>query len=183
MRQMFSKKQIEEIVKNVAKAGELDFSDVDMEVGSLDANGLITGGEIVEKMTGYSFIPDASLDAGFTINYAGVVKNGNKLTFALAITAYFETAPGNTGKNIGEFSIPTALFNKLVGIDFSGYTYLDIRNIQFAYSSAASVQNIMRCMKREATVQFNLRCDNFSAHTTYYGRVEVTFLLSDSLAE
>ena len=36
MRQMFSKKQIEEIVKNVAKAGELDFSGVDLKAKTLE---------------------------------------------------------------------------------------------------------------------------------------------------
>ena len=105
MRRMYSVKELTDLIKEVFDAeiasGAFDtkinnavdaylvehpvditaLEGQDVELNSLDAVGLITGGEIVEKMSGYSFTQIN--DVEWSPIYAGIVKNGNKLTYQL----------------------------------------------------------------------------------------------------
>ena len=85
---------------------------LDISVGSLDADGLVTGAEIVEKMSGYEF--DASIaHADVSIVYASVVKNGNKITFVIFgnVAPTEDITSGDI--NLGAFNIPTTIGAKL----------------------------------------------------------------------
>ena len=67
----------------------------DVELASLDATGLITGGEIVEKMSGYTYTKVASTE-DHTIDYVycSAVKNGNKLTLVWFIDLVYISGGG-----------------------------------------------------------------------------------------
>lgn len=138
--------------------------------------------EIVEQMTGYSFTAGDSLPTETNITYAGVVKNGNKLTFAIAMSILLSEAT-STGNLIGTFTIPSDIGEKLFPFIIGGSHYLDVKDIFFAKDGTSGVNAKGRFIKNSNTeIVLNLRYENFQANTQYYGRFECTFLLSDNLA-
>ena len=144
--------------------------------GTLDAT-KVTGNEIVEKMSGYSF--EKSLIVDETI-YAGVVKNGNKITFSLFVRF---TADG-TAKAVGTFNIPSAVGQKIFPTNYGSDTnWVDAKQITASISASEGTPFVARMYKNSNT-QFivNFRTDQLASGTTYVARYEVTFLLSPNLA-
>ena len=158
----------------------------DVELNSLDATGLITGGEIVEKMSGYS----AGLGSkeGLTINpiYCGIVKTGNKITlcFACEITRT-DTVTGDNAVILG-ITIPSAIGSKLYPSTIGGYSALSCGKAQFTADTRSFIDVSYRIGKPNDSA-INIALSNMTvvntlvANTTYYARFEATFLLSDSL--
>ena len=155
----------------------------DVELNSLDANGLITGGEIVEKMSGYEFTKDTNLTAnGFNLTYASVVKTGNKITFAIA----GEFTPNeNTVSNpsLGAFTFPTSIGSKLYADSLGA---LDNINVNFFNSATAYIAKNIRTTKTAGgNAGISIQCfsmnTSFTQGTLYSFRYEETFLLSDTL--
>ena len=140
---------------------------------------------IVETMTGYSFQPHSNLAAnGVVLNYAGVVKNGNKLTMAIAGVFTCTTGvPTTSNFDIGSFTIPQSVADKLV---LNSLSALDNRSIAFFDGTTSSVSKYGRVSKNvgQNVIRFSLYSmgSTFALDTPYEFRYEVTFLLSDSLA-
>lgn len=169
-----------------ADLGAIFSGDVNIS-GTLNAT-KVTGNEIVETMAGYSYTPPSSA-TNLTVNiaYAGVVKNGNKLTLAIALTVKRTGAVGSPYLAYGSFTIPTAVADKLYPIpELSNVLEAKILNgFSSLYSSPI---NVPAYINKEAggTLRFTSYLSNFDTlfvqDTTYYIRYEVTFLLSENLA-
>lgn len=143
----------------------------------LNATGNVTGNSIIENMSGYSFLPNSSIDE--TI-YAGVVKNGNKITFCLFVRF---TADGSA-KPVGTFNIPSAIGAKIYPTQYGTDTnWVDTKQITASVSASQGTSFVARMYKNSNT-QFivNFRTDQLTSGTQYVARYEVTFLLSPNLA-
>jgi len=139
----------------------------------------ITGDSIIEKMSGYSFVTQTSTKGTIEYIYAGIVKNGNKLTIALAFN--FTKNEGATGGVVtGRFMIPSAIMSKI-------YTSLgssvDVKNGTAFPNGYSGVQIFLTVTKYDNfSLYFNIAEINaLTAGVQYYIRHEVTILLSDSL--
>ena len=209
MRRMYSEQELTNVIKEVFDAelasGALDkkVSDAvdaylvehpvdvtalegqDVELNSLDADGLITGGEIVEKMSGYSFSLQETSGVTITPIYAGAVKNGNKLTLVFA--GNLTITSDDYGKYIylGVFGIPSSVGAKLYPSTISDITALDCRQLNL-YATDGSFTNPVSgtgyWQKSSNTSTYaRLYANGLTNGKTYFVRYEVTFLLSDSL--
>ena len=154
----------------------------DISVGEdLAVVGTITGGEIVEIMSGYS----ASILTveNYTLEkvYVGAVKNGNKLTvvFALNIT---KTAADTGYHDLAVIAIPTAISNKLYPTSVGGSNVLSIKSISL-FSSVSANPKIATCdLYKSGGIKLSIgSTSEMVVDTKYYLRYEETFLLSDDL--
>lgn len=152
------------------------------DLSGANFTGDITSPSIIERMSGYSFTPNTITSANVTFIYAGVVKNGNKLTFVI-----FGKITNHTADDIylASFGIPSSLIPKLVPYQVGGLNVLSQAPQQFYPTSDVS------SLGASATVEFtrssvavivNLRkLSNITAETEYTFRIEQTFLLSENL--
>ena len=208
MRRMYSEQELTNVIKKVfeeeLESGALDelVSDAvdaylvehpvdvtalegqDVELNSLDATGLITGGELIEKMSGYSFAPNTSelSDDGVTLSYVGVVKTGNKITFVIAGTFSPTTGvPAHLNPQLGDFTIPQSVYDKLYP-DSNGV--IDNQTLNFSDTASSYVSKTFTCQKHTNNrVRYNLRnmSSGFEDDKTYSFRISSTFLLSENL--
>ena len=166
---------------SISTAGNLTVTQNATVGGTLGVTGKITGGEIVENMAGYAWTNDAGIPSVTTIVYADAVKNGNKLTLVLALKINLASAIGS-GKNIGTFTIPYSVGTKLYPVNIGGDSLLSATKTIFAENGNSFIEVPTRVIKQDnATLLINLVMANFVANTEYYGRIELTFLLSDPL--
>lgn len=205
MRRMYSEQELTNVIKTVFEQeledGALDESvadavdaylvehpvDVtalegqDVELASLNATGLITGGEIVEKMSGYSYVNNSSSSFSVTNIYSGVAKNGNKVTFVLYFKINFSTLA--TGY-IGTFTIPSAVGSKLYPTTIGGQTNKLQVGLAYCATSFNSGINTGFWIDKisNTSIAFALGSSGLSTGTDYLVRMEATFLLSDNLA-
>ena len=167
MRRMFSKNQIKDIV----------------EQGNLNVDGSISGDEIIENMSGYSFIPNETGD-GFTMEhiYAGVVKNGNKITFVSAFKIT-KTADQDYHKLVGSFIIPSDLMDKLYPTEIDGRDILDIKvgGAFASQNSFVSQQYGLEKLTDKLVIRLYNARTNLTTNTEYFIRCECTLLLSENL--
>lgn len=168
-------------IGDVAISGDLNVQGENK--GNISATGKITGGEIVENMSGYSFTKASDTTSNtFSYVYAGAVKNGNKLTLVLAfnVTKLASAASGLCG----DFSIPTSIMSKLYPVSISGNSYLARGKVQGSdQSNYLSFYEIpFSCYKSGSTeIRFTFNNNNIPANATAYIRIEMTFLLSENL--
>ena len=162
---------------------------LDISVGSLDADGLVTGAEIVEKMTGYSFTSATPTQlSNLVVNYAGVVKNGNKLTYVLAMTITIggTDIASNTSLRFGKFIIPASVLAKLIPYSQGSLDNVledKIVNLRDTSSVTGVVQGLAFTIKATPGIDpYIYPKDTLVAGKSYHVRIESTFLLSDSLA-
>ena len=150
--------------------------------GNVNVDGNFTANSIVENMdSGYSFIPNSKAqENGFVFSYAGIVKNGNKLTLAIAGTfTRNENTPYNT--TVGGFIIPTEVYNKLFTNSLNNLGNKAI----LLFSSAIDYVEIPTASVKGSN---NIVIDFYKSgnipvvNKTYAFRYEETFLLSDNLA-
>lgn len=149
--------------------------------GTLNAT-KVTGNEIVENMSGYSYIPKTG-NFSFSHQYVSVVKNGNKITFVVACV-FTPTNSFSGYISIGDFTIPASIGNKLYSTPIDGLNYvLDIRHAKM-YSGISSYIDVSYRMDKISNTNIRVLLDaqNVVANTNYTFRYELTFLLSDSLA-
>lgn len=189
MRRMFSEKQIKEMISagaqsEIAEALEGDISiGGDLSVTGDIAGADITGDSIIENMSGYSF--ELIENTGITIEgvYAGCVKNGNKLTFVLAVNLT-RTDTVDADVQIGAFAVPDDVWSKLYPTQIGGYPFLDVKSI-FAFVSESSYKELTSyIMKASDKIRFNVNkspINSLVLNTKYYYRYEATFLLSENL--
>lgn len=198
MRRMFSENQIKKLAKFVAIN---DLGDVDLNVASINAKGMaitgagaitgnlavggaITGNSIIENMSGYTLQDIHSTTLNQEYYYGGVVKNGNKLTFAVS----FKITPSSTISgftNVCQFKIPKEIGAKLFPSDLGAGDYLDYKMIP-AFSGPVSTVNVIVLARKggtvdEPTVYFTIY-GGVQENVVYYLRIESTFLLSENLA-
>lgn len=143
----------------------------------------VTGNSIVETMTGYAFTAGSPSNYDLEIVYDGIVKNGNKLTLALAINLTKRSGALNYGVGLGVFSIPNTVGTKLYPTLISGVNFLDVKEL-CAWSDYATNVKVVLGVKKPDNVRIFLELQsagNMVQDTKYYIRTEVTFLLSDPL--
>ena len=163
----------------------LEEQGVEVSDGDIVAEGKISGGEIVELMEGYSFTKGSSANFTYDYKYAGVVKNGNKLTFAIAV-GITRTASANDNYGLGTFTIPSAIGAKLFPITLGGIDNVLDNKIIPAAAAYDTYKNVpLLTLKTSGTTLLvsAYSSSSLTLNTKYFYRYEVTFLLSDNLAE
>lgn len=153
---------------------------------NVNATGNITGASIIENMSGYSFAWDADLDNHFTKEgvYVGAVKNGNKLSFVL----YFNLTKndGYTGSpSVANLTIPSSVGAKLYPGFLNSNKGLAVLTTK-AYSSTTNNIEIPFIINKESNTKISIQIPNGGTNdmvqeTKYSIRLEITFLLSDTL--
>ena len=151
----------------------------DIAPKDISATGNITAPSIIETMSGYSFTP-ATSDAKTTLEliYAGIVKNGDKLTLVVAANV---TKISSDYRSLGTFIVPSTVYAKLYTVTVGGYQYLSIANLQSVNDSFADEDCRYACEKPGSNI-IAIKLDTSKMSTTKtYIRIEQTFLLSDNL--
>ena len=168
------------VTGDVSVGGDLSVTGDASVGGDLPVVGTITGGEIIENMSGYSF-NTGSLDTEATLDYVGVVKTGNKITFVIAGSFTFaSTASVGAYKNLGMFVIPADIGAKLypnIPTDRIGPTPMMISS--GVQSSQVHMGFISKYSNTSIVVYFSPQSSITAG--TYYFRYEQTFLLSENL--
>ena len=147
---------------------------------------LITGDEIVEKMSGYSYTKISVSNVTVEDVYAGIVKNGNKLTL---VTAFDATRTDTNGAYAAycNFGLPESVYNKLYPSDIGPYIgKLSVQVVTALCEDGTSVSLHVIVQQVAANV---IGCylaygewDLLTLNKKYSIRLEQTFLLSDNLA-
>ena len=203
MRRMYSEQELTNVIKAVFEQeledGALDdkvadavddyleehpvdptaITGLDIAPKDVTASGNITGDSIIENMSGYAFAMPTTSNVTYDIQYAGVVKNGNKVTFVIAGSII---RTGDAGLiSVGVFGIPSAVGSKLYPTKSN---WLSMKSIYLANDYADGVSKPYLAVKNSDTsISFNIYGTNaLVENREYFFRVEETFLLSDSLA-
>ena len=153
--------------------------------GTLNAT-KVTGNEIIENMNGYSFSSVTKTNVTLQIIYAGVVKNGNKLTTVIfgKFTRTGEVA--NNFSSIGFFIIPASVASKLYPTPLGNQQYaLSSNSITFFSAPSVGVE-LNTLVNKDDThnnrlVSYVYNVNSLTENTEYQFRFETTFLLSDNL--
>ena len=152
--------------------------------GNVNIAGNFTANSIIENMVNYSFTKDGSLASNdITLVYAGVCKNGNKITFVVAGT--FNHGTGDTVADnpyLGTFNIPATVGQKIYP---QVSNILDSRNTNFIRANTTVVSKKYICAKAsdsQIILQLNGMTSGFDDEVNYGFRIEETFLLSNNLA-
>ena len=148
-----------------------------------NVNGNFTANSIIENMSGYSYtLPD---DPKIVIDYAGVSKTGNKLTFVEAgrIVSDEDGIPNNTRMYLGEFTCPTDVMAKIYPM-LSGGNLIDLREAAASRDGSTWIKVYFYRTKSGTTKTYSaVTLQNaIGASTEYAFRYECTFLLSENLA-
>lgn len=153
-----------------------------IEPGNVESSGKVTGNEIIENMSGYSFTDTTSSDYTMTNKFASAVKNGNKLT--LVYTGVLNIINALFGYvELGRFTIPTAIGRKLIPTPVGDLTYVLDCRFQRIFSSISAHADITNRVDKVSNTQLSVLCDlNGVSAGTYTYRYEVTFLLGENLA-
>lgn len=143
----------------------------------------ITGTEITELMSGYSFTNPTSTGVIFENIYASVVKTGNKLTFVISLDVTKTQSEVDNNPLFGSFTIPQEIHNKLIPSQVGTLSYLDNRIIQFYSSGGEYITRIGYIKKQQNNIiGFVINIATLVVDTKYHCRYEATFLLSENLA-
>lgn len=183
----------DELDAGVILSGNLNVSGNVTATGNITANGTITGGtitggkvtggEIVETMgSDYSFTKQTTTKGTLAYLYAGIVKNGNKIT--IVNTFEFTPSEGATDAVVtGRFLMPTAVMEKIIP---SLGSLVDVKTapaIVNPYSIPIEIPSyVTKYDNRSVYTNIGL-VQNLVVGITYLFRQEVTFLISDNLAE
>ena len=157
-----------------AMAKALDGQDVNL--------GDVTGDSIIENMSGYSYTKENQPE--IELDYVGVVKTGNKITFVQAGRIIVGESGISAGTRLytGTFIIPENVGIKIVVIR-DGTNIVDSRNLLLTYSSTDYKNSY--CFTAKATnasfYSAITPLENLIANQEYAFRYEITFLLGDNL--
>lgn len=176
--------QVDTWANNINAAAISAINGATITPANVNATGNITGASIIENMSGYTFAKGSeTTNITREFVYSGVVKNGNKITFVIAVNLT-RTDDVTSDVTVGNFSVPTAVFNKLYPTLIGGYYYLDNKIIQ-AWRSDSGYVDLTSYILKGVSVQFRINVgaiNNLPLNTKHYYRYEVTFLLSENLA-
>ena len=150
--------------------------------GNIDISGTLQANEILEKMSGYSFVAPSDANVTYTIDYAGVVKTGNKLTFS--ISGKIKISSATSYIEMGRFIIPLDVASKLYETLLDGFSALSYKQLYLAKAYNNGVVKPICCSKPYAQqVLFGAyNCSDLELNTDYQFRIEETYLLSENLA-
>ena len=147
-----------------------------------DFTGAITSPSIIENMSGYSVSIPTETGITNTPVYAGIVKNGNKLTlvYACKIT---KASGGSNNPYIADFNIPEAIGSKLYTTLVGGFSFLDNKKITI-FTDHISGSDVYAWIEKASNqkLRMEISIPAITEDTPYYVRYEATFLLSDNLA-
>lgn len=153
--------------------------------GGISGNA-ITGNSIIENMSGYTFRVDTVSNTTIENVYAGVVKNGNKITFVYAFNIT-TTASTPTGSVLCHFeNIPESVYDALYPTQIGLYNYLGAGKAT-AWKSAGVGKDVSFVIVKSGGISRPLDfciydINLLTAGEKYYCRIETTFLLSNNLA-
>lgn len=152
--------------------------------GNVNIDGNFTANSIIENMNGYGYAPTTKENANITYTYVGVVKNGNKVTFACS--GYFSRSGDLTGWNcpIIRFTMPNDIGAKLYETNINGVNGLAFIQLYLAKSYASGIIKplvVIKDSNYEITPTLYALSD-IEINTPYLFRFEITFLLSDNMA-
>ena len=171
MKRMWSKNELKNITSEQLASGQVP---------------LIKGGEIIENMSGYSFeLGQTTEDVEITGVYAGIVKNGNKLSWVLFLKIKRLQTITSQRPFLGEFNIPSNILDKLVPTTLFGENLLLGETISATNESNTSSANLLLIGVKSST-GFKLHLgvgsmSNLSENVNYLLRIERTFMLSENL--
>ena len=153
--------------------------------GNVNIAGNFTADSIIENMSGYAFV-NQQADKAWTPVYAGVVKNGNKITFVVFGKMTASSADPSSA-TIARFTIPASVGTNLYPYTLGGAS--DILDNKFCgfFDYVSSYKQVAYNVKKDSntSIAFILRNINGSGltdSTEYVFRIEETFLLSENLA-
>ena len=153
--------------------------------GNVNVDGNFTANSIIENMNGYSFTPLSNNGYNFEFVYAGVVKNGNKLTCAIALNIT-KTNDSIATSNVSfcYLNLPSAIMDKLHPVEIDGLGFLSLYKLNAFSANGNSVEINGAISKSTNAIAFASKGIKGSLieGTKYYVRFEATFLLSDNLA-
>lgn len=173
---------------NITISGNLTVAGTATVAGDASANNF-TANSIIENMLYYTF-EDANPKTNLTrVNvYAGVVKTGNKITFAWSGSL---TRTGDVDNNyavICSFGIPSSVGQKIYPNANYGVGLGSIVSIHATfgyenyYSDGVPINAIIRKNNDASLSLLVSRLSNLTLNTLYSFRIEVTYLLSENLA-
>lgn len=184
MKIMHDDKKIRGIVNSVndLETEKATLSDVETLLASGDVED-IKADSIIENMNGYAFYGRTPAKLGVDYVYAGAVKNGNKLTLAIAMNIT-PSEVDNSLTIVGNFAIPAEVWNKLIPSNIGGFgNAYEIKSVGFRrYADVEIPISVMLQQGASGIVNVYLVNKGWTADETYYGRIEATFLLSENLA-
>ena len=151
--------------------------------GNVNIAGNLTADSIVENMSGYSMSVSAQISdkMTLTVNFASMVKNGNKLTIAVA--GKFTLSESISGTSFIYCTIPSAVGSKLYNVNVGGDYFLTSRKIYLTtgYASGTEIVGLMNKVSNNLIVIELYSMNALTANTEYGFRIEETFLLNDSM--
>jgi len=152
--------------------------------GNVNINGNFTANSIIENMTGYSFTNNEVANVTKTTIYAGAVKNGNKLTLVVFMKINLATEYTSDYLSLGQFNIPTEIGARIYPTRINNVDLLDARNLTAVISAEANTTIRGYLAKGRGIIYFETNdVKALAKETDYFIRYEITFLLSDNLAQ
>lgn len=159
---------------------------LDIAPKNVTASGNIAAPSIIENMSGYSFTKFTPSALAYNYNYVGIVKNGNKITLVVYLTATpNQNINIGVGLPLGTFNIPSSIGEKLFPSTIAGisnvlmYKYDNIIKVSDGSSVGAKMQVI-----KTSNTQIQIQMQNLAQldnSVAYNLRLEATFLLSENL--
>lgn len=156
--------------------------------GNVNIAGNFTADSIIENMSGYSFsgAPTSDAERNIEMVYAGIVKNGNKLTCVIALNIT-RVATITSTLTLGAFSIPADVASKLFPTNIAGYNVLALAHGKAVEDFTGNGEDLTASFFKGTNAFYGgcystAQLNNLTLNTKYYFRAEVTFLLSDNLA-
>lgn len=156
--------------------------------GNVNIAGNFTADSIIENMVDYVFLPTAE-QAGLTREfiYAGIVKNGNKLTLVVALNLTRTGTAGSNQVNLGVFGIPSAVGSRIYSTNIGGETWASSQKIDLVKDiNGTNPEGVVKISAGATALSVYLRVADINNTLTlndkHYVRAEVTFLLSNNLA-
>lgn len=151
--------------------------------GNVNIDGNLTANSIIENMSGYSI---SNKNANATFNYAGIVKNGNKLTIALFFNFKLsEDLNVNIPFTICNINLPLDVANKLKTSAIEGVQNI-VNNqkqvVNYALNGMQEANLITYRYGQSLVINLSPLETPMLATRDYIARVEMTFLLSDNMA-
>lgn len=178
----YSVSQIDNLLSAKANITYVDNNFLALTGGTL--TGPFSAPEIVEIMSGYSFsYPSNTLTALITYGYAGVVKNGNKITFVIAgnLTTGASDLYEET-KVIGNFAIPRSVGENIYPINGEHVAYIRV-SLAKDYTNFKNASIIPAKFSNTSLGFYLSITEALQTNTNYYFRFEFTLLLSDNLTQ
>ena len=185
MRRMPTNEEIKQISQNADNITEIkEFSDF-LSYNSTD-DIIETEKPIVENVDDYSYTEGSKENITINTIYAGVAKNGNKLTLVAFVSITRSDTVSGGFATFGSFAIPTAVLAKLYPYEIGDSSIaIDYKNLNAYKKTDASSQALNFYVEKTLTgVDLTFTGVNLlDANDEYVIRIEETFLLSDNLAE